>query len=528
MSEERQGRSMAEGKMRERLMIGKNEMQDWLKENKGIIAFVLIMAAYYGWRMFALEPWYDELYTYYSFISKGPIYAAIHWPVPNNHVFYSVLSGCLMILGNPYLALRGISWLFSVGNLIMLYYLARRFFSKSLSLGCVVLYSSFYLVNYLSIQGRGYTLSIGFYLLAIIMLYHIGMEEGAGLKYYLVFSLSLTAGLYTVPSNVYWVLPLCLAGGLYLLLQKEIRTLLRLILASVIGAINTLGLYSLIWLAIGSNLLSKTPDSGYFGIYQVKIILQAPFTAWKRGMDYMLASPYVQSMDRGVVISDFFSWFSGLMNLFVSSIGSLLTILLAVSGILCVVGVIRGFRKREKNRVFLYLYLGSMLWGLPLMLMVQAVQPYYRVFTFLGIPISLLIMSYLSAIKKERWESFICVGILVWTLGQLTSSYYNGNYADREVKIKEIWERAGIEQVESICFMDDYQKYVLQFYWGLRPVEAAQEEAEYILLPKEVQEEVNQAPAWPILYNYESVNWEYLDSCRIVAESDSYILYQRN
>ncbi|MDE7133455.1 MAG: hypothetical protein K2O65_16970, partial [Lachnospiraceae bacterium] len=56
------------------------------------ILFILGLAVYYGWRMFALTPWYDELYTYYYFISRGPVYAAIHWPLPNNHIGYSVLS----------------------------------------------------------------------------------------------------------------------------------------------------------------------------------------------------------------------------------------------------------------------------------------------------------------------------------------------------------------------------------------------------------------------------------------------------
>ena len=83
------------------------EKETWIKigkEHTGILLFSIGMAIYYGWRMFALDPWYDELYTYYSFISKGPVYAAIHWPVPNNHVMYSVLSAFLNIFGNPYIS----------------------------------------------------------------------------------------------------------------------------------------------------------------------------------------------------------------------------------------------------------------------------------------------------------------------------------------------------------------------------------------------------------------------------------------
>ena len=71
------------------------------KERTMFILFLVFMACYYGWRMFALTPWYDELYTYYYFISRGPVYAAIHWPLPNNHIGYSVLSALLGFFGNP-------------------------------------------------------------------------------------------------------------------------------------------------------------------------------------------------------------------------------------------------------------------------------------------------------------------------------------------------------------------------------------------------------------------------------------------
>ena len=88
----------------------KEQVTKVLKENIEIVMFAVLMAVYYAWRMFALDPWYDELYTYYSFISKGPVYAAIHWPVPNNHVMYSVVSAFLNIFGNSYISLRGIAF----------------------------------------------------------------------------------------------------------------------------------------------------------------------------------------------------------------------------------------------------------------------------------------------------------------------------------------------------------------------------------------------------------------------------------
>ena len=50
---------------------------------------------YYIWRMFAMAPWYDELYTYENFIDRGVIYSMIHWPLPKNHVFFSALSAAV-------------------------------------------------------------------------------------------------------------------------------------------------------------------------------------------------------------------------------------------------------------------------------------------------------------------------------------------------------------------------------------------------------------------------------------------------
>ncbi len=499
-----------------------------IKENIGITIFVLCMAGYYGWRMFALDPWYDELYTYYSFISKGPVYAAIHWPVPNNHVMYSVVSAFLNIFGNSYISLRGISFLASVGNLILLYCLARKFMDRILSFGCVALYSGFYLVNYISIQGRGYTLAISFYLIALLMLYEICVEKKDKLLYYIIFSLCLTWGLYTITSNLYWVLPVCFAGGLFLLFKKESKILIHLIISSVIAALHTLGLYSIIWLAIGSNLLSKTPDSGFYGVYQVKVILAAPFKALKTGMDYMLASPYVQSIDRGDMISSFSSWITTLMNLFVNNLGNILFGILIIAFAGSIILGKKVFDKKEDNRFFLYVYIGATLFAVPVILIVQSVLPYHRVFTFFGIVLTLIFFAAFSEWVKGKGTWIVC-GICLLSCGsQIFSEYYTAPYAGREVEIKEIWEQSGIEGCpESICFMDDYQKYVLQFYWDYRPNESWQEEAKYILMPKEVMEEEYKAKVWPILYTYDEVNWEALEECKVVTETDSYILYER-
>ncbi len=210
------------------------------RENGLFALWFLWMAVYYGIRMFALTPWYDELYTYYYFISKGPVYAAIHWPLPNNHVGYSVLSGFLNLFGNSVIGLRGMSYLAALLNQVLLYRIGRKCFSYGWSLVCVLLYSCMNLVNQLAVQGRGYTLAVSCFLMAVYMLQIIGWKEERetkrDFKYYGVFSVSLTFGLYILPSSVYWVIPVCVAGGLFLLSLGKIKPLVNLIISSLAAA----------------------------------------------------------------------------------------------------------------------------------------------------------------------------------------------------------------------------------------------------------------------------------------------------
>ena len=124
------------------------------REDVVFLLFFLAMAVYYGWRLFALTPWYDELYTYYYFISRGPVYAAIHWPLPNNHVGYSVLSGCLMLFGNAAIALRGVSYLSSLAAMYLLYQTGKKLFGKELALMPVFLFAGMNLVNQLAVRSE--------------------------------------------------------------------------------------------------------------------------------------------------------------------------------------------------------------------------------------------------------------------------------------------------------------------------------------------------------------------------------------
>ena len=492
------------------------------------------MVIYYGYQMFHNKPWYDELYTYYSFISRGPVYAAIHWPVPNNHVFYSVLSAFLDYFGNSFIGLRGISYVASLCNMILLYKVANKIMSKIFSAICVLIYISTYLVNSLSIQGRGYTLATTCYLIVILCLYHICCEKEKK-RYYIIYAIALTAGLYTLVSSTFWVIPICMTGGLYLLINKEYKKLIKLILYSLLAAAMTFFLYTLIWLAIGSNLLSKDATSAYYGIYQVKIILRDPIQAFLTGVNYMLSTPYVQSIGRTQVIQELFFYLTSLFGLFYNGKGTFIVVLLGIGSIFSFFIVLK-YNASQKSCCFMNLFIMVSILLMPLMLIIQSVQPYKRVFSYFAVPYGLLISFFmyyfLNKLSSDKFKSIfaypiICIiGIFSFTL--LFSDYYTAQYADRENKVFEILSEADVSSIQKMYYTDDYQKYIFKFYYDLEPEEVELKDSDYILVSKEVLKPSYEQPVWPVFMAYGGLDMEYIGSnFSEIGENDMYFLYQR-
>ncbi len=530
-------------------------------DRQGKIAFfflLAIMAVYYGYRMFALTPWYDELYTYYYFISKGPVYAAIHWPLPNNHVGYSVLSACLAFLGNPYISLRGISYLCALANMCLLYKIIQNYKRGFWPLAGVVLYLSMNLVNQLAVQGRGYTLGITSYLTAWLCLICICREGRAPKKSYVIYALSLVLGLYTVSSNVYWVVPLCLSGGLYLLLKgirkdqkaESFKKLAMLIIASLVAALGTVFLYTTIWLAIGSNLLVKDVASTYYGMGHVKMILNAPFAAIGRGMEYMLDTPYIQSEDRTGFTGRLIEWFGTLFGYYYNSLQGVIALVWA-GGLIYLARKIAqsikrstdpslsGFGCRHMDKellLYLCVFMGSIF--VPVCLFIQCKRPYYRVFTYGGVLLAVLIVLLLQKAldsacakipdegkrKGVFWLVFLLIGL--FGIKCLFFSGYNVQYGDREHEIEDALANADIDKWEHFCVTDCNQQYLLYFLYGIRCENTQIEGADVVLLDKRMTEPDFDEMVWEFYHYYDTIPWEYMeqDMSRIY-ENEDYVLY---
>lgn len=524
------------------LGIQKTERQ----ENKVFLALLIIMAVYYGCRLFALTPWYDELYTYYWFISKGPVYAAIHWPLPNNHVGYSVLSACLDYMGNAYIGLRGVSYLCALVNMCLLYQIAGKYLKGWMPLITVIFYISMNLVNQLAVQGRGYTLGITCYLTAWLCMILICQEKSTAKKVYFIYTAALILGLYTVSSNVYWVVPLCLSGGIYLLIMgiqqdrtKNGKKLIRLIAASVTAAIGTIILYAVIWLAIGSNLLMKDEAGAYYGMGHMKIISSAPFAAISRGMEYMLDTPYIQSEERAGFVGRLWNWFITLSGYYYTMAG----LVMAVWGIgilFLLYQIIRCLKEKENTDLLLYLSLFTGIVLVPVCLFIQCKRPYYRVFTYGGVLLALLMGTLLQSLlgkigerltdERKRKGISVCLLLVVVMIGIkcIGFSGYNQQYGMREHEIQEAFSQTDMEKWENFCVTDCNQEYLLYFLYGIRCENREIEGADVVLLDRRMTEPGFDEMVWEFYHYYDTIPWEYIEQHMTqVYENMDYVLYIR-
>lgn len=506
------------------------------------------MAVYYGWRLFALTPWYDELYTYYCFISKGPVYAAIHWPLPNNHVGYSVLSAVLDWFGNSYIGLRGVSYLCAMVNLYLLYRIASKWMSGFWPLSVVILYLSMNLVNQMAVQGRGYTLGITCFLTAFLSMIEICTKKECGKKYYFIYILSLTLGLYTVSSDVYWVFPLCLAGGSYLLIAgiyesksgkiSFFRTfsgvrLLKLVAASLAAAVLTVFLYSVIWLAIGSNLLIKDETGIYYGLSHVNMILKSPFAAAKRGMEYMLDTPYIQSEARAGFVKRLGEFLLILSGYYFGGLAIPVAIIWCAGVLLLIWRIINRIREKKPEDILQELFLLFEILFVPVCLFIQCKRPYYRVFTYGGVLLALLIVWILYRALGQRkfvikTDIILLSVVAVFGIKCLFFSGYGLQYGDREHEIETVLQHGDIENGKIYCVTDCNQEYLLYFLYGIRCENTQIEGSDMVILDKRMTDPDFEEMVWEFYHYYDSIPWDYIrDDMTLVYESENYMLFQK-
>lgn len=552
-----------------------NELLPKSPEGMAVTLFVIAMASYYLWRMFAISPNYDELYTFYYFISKGPLYSAVHWPLQNNHVGYSILSSMLYRFGNSYIALRGVSYVAAIANLILVYRICRKYYSHAIPFGAVVLYASMQIVNDYSVLGRGYTLATTCFLLSI---YYIGYICRLGTEkksYYFLFGGTLVLGMYIVPSSIYWVVPVWASGAIFLFINamrsKGVYSsiseniyygkLRKLLDTAVVSMTIVILLYMIIWLAIGSNILVTSENSGFFELSHFSVIMKAPHKAILTGMRYMISHSYIQKLSLPVFGHRIWSWFMSLLNSLVPKF-SIMTLLFLLISLGCL--FYECFKHFEYSRTVINLVVIVNLMFLGIVLLSLRTLPYLRVFGYIAFVIVLCVCTALERLinvsirlynrrklsakgvegvksheeietveKGDKWYSGIgvyipVIVIVILFIFRFFDPGFSCQIAERENNVFNTLYVAEVTKRQSIAVLDCDQQYLLKFGWNIDCNKTDVKGADCVLLDKNMfNPNYNGDDLWKFYQTYRTIDWDYLSSMHVRYENDKFILYTK-
>jgi hypothetical protein len=147
---------------------------------------------------------YDEALSYSMFISRGPLISIAYYPVPNNHIFFSLLSTLLtsLISLDPILIMR----LLSIFSFIMSFFFIYKFLTLIVSKEVSTLISAIYIAMPFSIYygflGRGYSLLVLIFFVCTYIIFLQIAENKQTLKIG-VFSILSAIGIFTIPTYIY-------------------------------------------------------------------------------------------------------------------------------------------------------------------------------------------------------------------------------------------------------------------------------------------------------------------------------------
>ncbi len=437
-----------------------------------------------------------------------------------------------------------------------------------------MLYSAMQVVVEYSVQGRGYTLATTCFLLSVYIAGYICSLEETKPVYYLCITFSFAMGLYTVPSSIYWVIPVSVAITVYLLVNAYksralhdslkdnvyYRKFVKFFNHGLIAALITTALYALIWLAIGSNLLVKTEGSEYFGMSHATVLLRAPVSSLIRGMDYMLSQPYIQSLSSADFRAECVGWVLRLYNYMIPGFMYIIPVVvfasIAVAGYECI-------RHFAYSRTIINVMIISNVIVTGLMLVVQKKLPYLRVFSYGAfiltvcfcacferlINVAIRIYNDMmrkkagstvenvahneseTTVKGEKWYNGKGIYLpLIFCIVLFTvraSSYdYSCQLGTRENDVFNTLYIADVTRRSNIAVLDCDQQYLLKFGWDIDCEKTDVTGADCVIIDKNLLEPGYSGPDfWKFYQTYETIDWDYVDTMRNIYENENFILY---
>ena len=194
---------------------------------------------------------------------------------------------------------------------------------------------------------------------------------------------------------------------------------------------------------------------------------------------------------------------------------------------------------QDASKRLLYLVLLIEILFVPVCLLFQCKRPYYRVFTYAGVLLSLLLGVLLEAaggallarLPNKKGKAAVCIAGMVLALSFgvkcLGFSGYNEQYGTREYEIAQAWAQADVTEQENLCVTDCNQEYLLYFLYGIRCENREIEGADVLLLDKRMMQPWDEM-VWEFYHYYETIPWEYVNQNMTRAyENNDYVLFLR-
>jgi hypothetical protein len=179
-----------------------------------------------------LDFWYDELFSLDHFVLVPFWNIPTDYSYPNNHIFFNILNKIYLrfsirdiniLMDTPYV-IRSLMLMYTLGVFIVLYQIAVLFYNRRVAvLSLIILMTTVPFYNF-SVQVRGYILSTLLVLLLLYFVWRFDRIPSGMIAIFLVVSSSLL--LYTIPSNLYFVLSILIIQGslgLFAVVKKTVR-----------------------------------------------------------------------------------------------------------------------------------------------------------------------------------------------------------------------------------------------------------------------------------------------------------------
>ena len=202
-------------------------------------------------RQLDLDFWFDEQYTISNFVSKPFTEIATSYPVPNNHVFYSLILRPFYLIAETEVILRLPSFLFSTGTLYLVFCLGRRWSGVTAGCAATMTLGMMQMFQNYTMQVRGYGLSM-FLATCLAYLALRRHDETISLRRRIAIGLAGAAFLYVIPTNLLFLATLTLIAVLWTYWisrcwKQAAWDLMTWLCGGLLGALCYLPIWSAVW-----------------------------------------------------------------------------------------------------------------------------------------------------------------------------------------------------------------------------------------------------------------------------------------